>query len=755
MLKMAPSSRADVGVDADDAPRPIPALDLSAFVRICRRQWPVILGVMLMTIILGLGYVLTAQSRFTASALVMIDTRKNQLLSNQQIVGDQVLDASGVESQVEILKSESVALSVIRDLKLVDDPEFNSASGLIGAIIGRFRGDDDSVSDYEKERMAVDRFTRGLQVKRVGVTYVIQVDFTSPSATKSAQIVNAISDAFMVNELESRYQATKRASRWLQDRIKELREQASEAEREVQKFRAANNIVDTGRGLLSEQQLGDVNSQLVAARAATAEAKARLDRIIEVGVSDVPNATVADALKNDVITRLRAQYLDIAAREADWSARYGLNHSAAVNLRNQMREISRSILDEVRRIAETYKSEYEIARAREQSLQQSLATLVDNAGTNGQAQVKLRDLESSAQSYRNLYDNFLQRFMEATQQQTFPTTDARLITAATAPLKASAPKGMLIVAGSSVLGLLLGVVAALARERLDNVFRTTRQLEAETGKECLGILPRIPAASNATSGQGGVKPVAGAQEGLVTRGPAIARHVLNAPFSRFAETIRGIKVAADLNGLNRRTRVIGMVSAVPNEGKTTISSNLAELMAQTGNKVLLIDGDLRNPSLTKTLAPDAKIGLVEVLSGQRSLAEVMHTDPETGLKMVPAVLNGRIWHTAEMLSSNAMAALLEAARADYDYIVIDLPPVVPVVDVRAVAHLIDGFVMVVEWGVTSRDVVKEAIAAVEPLSERMIGIVLNKASPAMLKRLETYKGRYYKSYYRDSTDVAA
>lgn len=757
MLKIAPSSRTDVGVDAKDELRPVAALDLSAFVRICRRQWPVIAGVALVTVLLGLGYVLTAQPRFTSSALVMIDTRKNQLLSNQQVVGDQLLDASGVESQVEILKSESVALSVIRELKLVDDPEFNGNGGLIRAILGRFFSDDGSVSDYEKERLAVGLFTRGLQVKRVGLTYVIQVDFTSPSATKSAQIVNAISDAFMVNELESRYQATKRASRWLQDRIKELREQASEAEREVQKFRAANNIVDTGRGLLSEQQLGDVNSQLVAARAATAEAKARLDRITEVGASDVPNATVADALKNDVITRLRAQYLDIAAREADWSARYGLNHSAAVNLRNQMREISRSILDEVRRIAETYKSEYEIARARELSLQHSLATLVDSAGTTGQAQVKLRDLESSAQSYRNLYDNFLQRFMEATQQQTFPTTDARLITAATAPLTKSAPKAALILGGSAALGLMMGVAAALARERLDNVFRTTRQLEAETGKECLGILPRI---STATPGpgataQGSGFPGAGPEGDLTTRPPAIARHVLNAPFSRFAETIRGIKVAADLNGLTRRTRVIGMVSAVPNEGKTTISSNLAELMAQTGNKVLLIDGDLRNPSLTKALAPDARIGLVEVLSGQRSLAEVMHTDPETGLRMVPAVLNGRIWHTAEMLSSNAMAALLEAARAEYDYIVIDLPPVVPVVDVRAVAPLIDGFVMVVEWGVTSRDVVKEAIATVEPLSERMIGIVLNKASPAMLKRLESYKGRYYKSYYRDSTDVAA
>lgn len=729
-------------------------LDLAGLWRVARRQWPLIVGVTALVIGLGAAYYVTAQRSFTASAVIMIDTRKNQALpNNTQVVGDQAMDASGIESQVEILKSESVALAVIRDLKLVGSPIFSSSS-MLGTVLGFIAGGGgDGDSQFAAERRTAEVFARNLQVKRVGLTYAITVSFTSISPESSAEIANAIADAYMVNELESRYQATKRASRWLQDRIQELRQQASAADSSVQQFRADNNIVDTGRGLMSEQQLGDVNSQLVTARASTAEAKAKLDRIRDVMKGEIPDASVTDALKNDVITRLRAQLLDISAKEADWSARFGIGHAAAVNLRNQMREIRRSIQSELQRIAETYQSDYEIARARETSLQESLGKLVSEAGSSGQAQVKLRDLESSAQTSRNLYDSFLQRFMEATQQQTFPISDARVITAATPPLKKSAPRGMLIFGGCGLLGLMMGAAAALARERMDNVFRTEGQVETVLGAECLGIFPRIDEVASTGKVQG--PPVALAQ-GLRPIEPvsSVLRHVLDAPFSRFTETLRSVKVAADIRGLSRQTRVIGVVSAVPNEGKTTIASNLAELMAQTGNKVLLIDGDLRNPKLTRSLVASAEVGLVEVLSGAKTIQEVLYADPTTGLHVIPAVLRGRIWHTAELISSNAMASLLQAAKASYDYVIIDLPPVVPVVDVRAAAHLIDGFVCVVEWGRTSRDVVAEAMSTVDVMRERLIGVVLNKASASTLKRLESYKGRYYTSYYRDHGEAA-
>lgn len=745
MLKIKPQAEPEVVARARPDEMLHFAVDLGRYWTIIKQEWPLIAGTAACVVLLGLIYAFTAQPNFTASASIMIDTRKNQLMQSQQVIGDQQLDASGIESQVEILKSESVALSVIRDLKLVDDPELKSRGSLVGALLSVFR-DDDATSDFQKERAAVEGFKRALQAKRVGLSYVIQIDFTSPSPTKSAEIANAVADAYMVNELDARYQATKRASRWLQDRIKELREQASTADQQVQEFRAQNNIIDTGRGLLSDQQLSDVNGQLIISRAATAEAKAKLDRILEVARSEVPDASVTDALKNDVITRLRAQYLDLSARQADWSARYGVNHTAAINLRNQMLEIRRSIQDEVRRIAETYKSDYEIARAREQSLQESLANLVNDAGRSGQAQVRLRDLESSAQSARNIYDNFLQRFMEATQQQTFPVSDARLITAATPPSGKSSPKTTLILGGASVLGLFFGVGLALARDRMDNVFRTVSQVEALTGAECLGILPKV----DATEGQ---EPPT-ARDGeldprTVSRSSTVSRHVVEAPFSRFTETLRSVKVAADINGLSREIRVIGVVSAVPNEGKTTVATNLALLMAQTGNNVLLIDGDLRNPSLTAALVPHAQAGLVEVLSRTKTLDDVVCTDPATGLHVLPAILKGRISHTAELVSSRAMASLLDSAREKYHYIVVDLPPAVPVVDVRAASHLIDGFVCVVEWGKTSRDVVVEALTSADVMRERLIGIVLNKASPGALKRLEAYKGQYYRSYYRE------
>ena len=238
-----------------------------------------------------------------------------------------------------------------------------------------------------------------MTIKRLGLTYVIQISFRSYDAEHAAQIANAVADAYIVDQLEAKYQATRRASVWLQDRIKELRDQVSTAERAVVEFKTKNNIVSTGgtdKRLVGEQQVAELNSQLVIARAHTAEARARLDRINSVLKADSPNAsvdaTVADTLKSEVVTKLRSQYLELAAREADWSAKYGHDHLAAVNLRNQMREIRNSIFEELKRLGETYKSDYEIAKQREEGVQKELAQAVSQSQTTDAAQVALREL---------------------------------------------------------------------------------------------------------------------------------------------------------------------------------------------------------------------------------------------------------------------------------------------------------------------------------------------------------------------------
>ena len=262
----------------------------------------------------------------------------------------------------------------------------------------------------------------------------------------------------------------------MQTRLNELREQASTAERAVVAFKNKNDMVDAGGRTINEQQLAELNSELVLAQSQTAEARAKLDRVQSVLQSNSPEATViatvADTLKNEVITKLRSQYLELAAREADWTVRYGANHLAVVNIRNQMREIQNSIRNELQRIAETYKSDFEIAKQHEESVQKQLNEAVAQSQVTNEAQVSLRELESNAQTYRALYDNFLQRYMESVQQQSFPITEARVISAATRPLSKSSPKTTLVLGLATLVGLAFGVgggsMARLRRSGVSN-----------------------------------------------------------------------------------------------------------------------------------------------------------------------------------------------------------------------------------------------------------------------------------------------
>ena len=334
-----------------------------------------------------------------------------------------------------------------------------------------------------------------MTVRRVGLTYVIVISFRSFSPDRAAEIANAIANAYIDDQLEAKYQAARRAGTWLQARLNELREQASAAERAVVAFKNKNDIVDAGGRSMNEQQLAEFNSELVLARSRTADARAKFDRVQTVLMSNSPEATVAatvtDTLKNDVITKLRSQYLELSAREADWAARYGVNHLAVVNLRNQMREIQNSIRNELQRIAETYKSDVEIAQQREESVQKQLDQAVSQSQVASQAQVALRELESNAQTYRALYDNFLQRYMEFVQQQSFPITDARVISAATRPLFKSHPESTLVLGLAAIVGLAFGIAAGAWRDLADRVFRTAKQIESLLQTDCIALIPAV------------------------------------------------------------------------------------------------------------------------------------------------------------------------------------------------------------------------------------------------------------------------
>lgn len=718
-----------------------PSQALISYLDIVRRQFPTMVAMVSASVILALLYLFTAAPLFTSTASMVIDTRKVQLFQQQSVLGDIAIDSATVETQVEILKSENISLAVIRDLHLIDDPEFTgSGGGLLGAMVGSVVGvfsSGGSASEFELTRKALQHLERSRIVKRVGLTYVMEIGYTSPDPAKAAKIANAIADAYIVDQLEAKYQATRRASVWLQDRIRELRTQASAAQKAVVDFKTANNIVDAGGRLMNEQQLAEVNSQLILAHASTAEAKARLDRMNDIVKQEIPDANITDALKNDTIVKLRGQYVDMASKESIWSTKYGRDHLAAVNLRTQMAEIRKNVQDELKRIQESYKSDYDIAMTREEAIKSSLANVVSESQLTNQAQVQLREFESNAQSYQAMYDNFLQRYMESVQQQSFPITEARVISAATTPLIKSSPKSLMILAAALLGGLILSLGIAMAREFIDKVFRTTAQVEEQLGINCVAILPALstPRSNPGLSGKLGRK--------KSNPQPDLLRYVVENPLSRFSEAVRALKVAVDLNSIVRENRVLAVTSTLPNEGKSTLSANLAQLIAHGGARVILVDADLRNPSLSRALLPDVQRGLVDVIAQHAQLEDVVSVDPQTHLAILPAGATSKLLHTNEILASTKMRDLVALLRSKYDYVVFDMPPMAPVVDVRVTSPFVDSYVFVIEWGKTKMDVVRHNLRNAPEIQDKLLGIVLNKADTRLLSRYESYHGRYY------------
>lgn len=768
-----------------------------------RRQLPIILFVTVLITALGVIHLVTTRPSYMAQAQMMIDARKMQIFQQQSILGDAPIDTAQVESQVEVLKSENVAEAVIKNLHLTEDPEFmGGGGGLIGSVTNLIFGfitpstPAAPPSEYELSRRAMDAFRSRLQVSRVGLTYVISISFQSFNAERAAEIVNAVADAYIVDQLDAKYKATRRASSWLQDRIKELRDQVSTAERAVVDFKASNNIVNTGsidKPLLGQQQVTELSSQLTITRAQTAEARARLDRITSVLKPDEPDAlgaTVTDTLKNEIVTKLRTQYLELAAREADWSVKYGKNHLAVISIRNQMREIRSAIFEELKRLGETYKSDYEIAKQREEGVQKELDRAVALSQETDARTVTLRELQSTAQTYKSLYDNFLQRYMEAVQQQSFPMSESRLISPASRPLGKSSPNAVRILGLACFVGLFLGVGIGMLRELSDRVIRSSEQVENLLHVDCVALVPAVkggrnaavPAVEDPTLHQAPLrrreKPEAGGPSGegpaegwahlpqatldaslklaesARSPGHAIARGgdalwtVVDVPLSRYTEAIRSIKLANDLAGNIKANRVLGLTSSLPNEGKSTLAFSLGQLMAQVGARTILLDCDLRNPSLSRSLAPRAKAGMIEVITGKMPLEEALWEDAATGLQFLPAVVKFRLTHSMEVLSSPATKEFFERLREEYDYVIVDLPPLAPIVDVRATTHLVDSFLFVIEWGRTKIDIVEHALAHAPGVYDNLLGVVLNKVDMGRLGRYAGHReGYFYNEHY--------
>ena len=729
-----------------------------------RRRYRIVLAGVLICLPLGGLYHYVSPATYTASTTLMMETQRGLL--QESILGHSTTDTGWIESQIGVLKSQNVAAYVVKQLRLAEDPAFTgvgSAPNFIDKTLARF-GWETAPPKSEAERVgaAISTMMYGLDVRRVGQSYLLRIDFRGNNPEQAAKIANAMVDAYVFDQLNAKYQATRRAGDWLQERLQTLREQASTAERAEIDFKAKNNIVSAGGTLMNDKQLNEISGRLATARARTSDVQARLDRFNAVRQAyqqDQPassaDETVSEAMSNPIITKLRGQYLDLVNREADWSVRYGKNHVAVATLRNQIRDIRRSINDEMGRIEETYKSEYEIAKKAQDELEKSLTGLISQSQTTNQAQVTLFSLEAAAQSYRKIYESFLQRHTEAVQQQSFPISEARQVSPAS--VIKTGPQALKIWLATIFAGGALGIGFGALREIRDRGFRTREQVQAVLGYECLALVPLLaaPVTSRMRLPRRAL-PAPIANQGHQTMRPSseILRNVLQTPSSPFAEAIRSIKLTLDLrNEEGMGKKVIGLTSSMPGEGKSSIAAVIAAGLAQSGKHVILVDCDFRNPSLSRMLAPEAKVGFLDTVDGRVPFSKAVWTDPSTGMEFLPMVAGSESLNSAETLLSSAAKSLFTTLQIKYDYVIVDLAPLVAGVEVRATSRLIDSYVLVVEWGGTKIDAVEYALRIAPDVQNNIAGVVLNKVDMNTIDHYDGYASGYY--YYGGEPQRAA
>jgi polysaccharide biosynthesis transport protein len=706
-------------------------IDLDTVLAAARRQYKVIAGTTVAAVLLAIGYIVVATPIYTSTADILLDSRQFGAVDIARDEASLTFNSTAIESQVEVLKSEKIALAVIDKLNLTADPEFvagNIIGNLISKVVEQFSrgraGDDVADEELRLQRRALVYFQKMMQVKRVEKTFVLDLEFSSISATKAANIANAIADAYLLDHLSAKYDATRRTSLWLQERIEELQKKSARADMAVERYKEENSLIGAKGSLVNEQQLAELNSQLTLARAEMARAQARYDLIESLVSGKKAEAAVSEELNNPVMTELRNKYLKVSKRAAELTTRVGPNHEQVTLLRNEMRQYEKQIFDELGRIAETYRSDLHIARSREESLTKSLSNLMGINASDNRTLVALREKEREAESVRGLYQNFLRRYQETTQQQSFPMTEARLITRATRSLYPSKPRKLLISAISLAGGLCLGVGLAMLREYRDRAVRTSDQIRDDIGLEFLGIIPVIAPGELATRDEF-----------------ELFRVAVASPLSRLADTLRTVKVTIDHNPSPGRSHVVGVVSAVGGEGKSTISANLAMLLGAMGSPTLLVDGDLRLSGLTKTIGIETGRSLADV--GHEPLSALVSRLPDHHVWFLPCSTSAKTANSSQVLGSARMRDFLKAASEHFQYIVVDLPPLCALVDGKAIAPYVNSFLFVIEWGKTSRSAAQDALAHNVAVHEKCVGAVLNKADPALLHLYGSYGTHNY------------
>lgn len=738
--------------------------ELREWLRLLNRRKTMIFGIGLLAVALTALVVAQMTPLYRASARVMLDTRKFKAVSTEQALsGFDTMNVGALQTELEIIKSEDLLGRVVDKLGLAANPDFNgtrppdfltevmapvrnlwgmalatlvpSPPKTVPASVARPDGGD------PRRRAAIGAIASRLSVTIVGRTFIILISVESPNGALSAQVANAIADMYLVDQLDAKYEANKRVTEWLEERLGELRRALQTAEEQVATYRREKGLTGSPEGSVSTQTLSDLNTNYTKARARRIEREARLVALRRAMVNPSELANISEVTSNPTLSSLRMQEIEIGRRVAELSDRLGENHPRLIQARTELGSVRGRFAAETQRIAVAIQAELDAARSEEEQLKIQVERASAVSGTASQYEAELKQLEREAQSSRSIYESFLNRFKELREQQDIQRPDARVLAYARPSSSPSSPQYQSSLMIAFAIGCMLGMAGAVAVEKLDRGFRSASQIEKATGLAVLGMIPML--------------------KGIRVARSSMLAQVVGQTTSSVSEALRGVYTAITLGTLDHAPRIIAVTSATPGEGKTTFSCSLGGLLTKmnASRRILIVDLDLRLARLAETFGIKDKRGATidEYLLGSKTLEECLHVDAVSGVHYICARPDTP--NAPDVLESEAMKSALALFVERYDLVILDCPPVMAFSDARIVCRLADYTIFVVQWAKTPREVAMNALSLLRGVTDRL-GIVVNKVDLAKHVRygygdFGYYYSRYQSGYYKAGKSVRA
>lgn len=671
-----------------------------------------------------------------AETAVLLNARQTQITDIQSVISGLPADYAVLRGEIEVLKSNSIAEDVVKKTNLIAVPEFNYrlqsptlfteimapvhwAVGTVKSLFVAAVPNAPELDPRQAELLSVAGALQGhLDVTNDGRSYILRIGVESEDPRLAATLANAYANAYLDAQLNAKFQAVQRANAWLNENLTDLQAKVEASDQAVQQFAAAHNLTQTSGSTLNTQQVSELNTQLVLASADLAQKEAGLQQV-QTSLKTGGMSAAAQVMSSPLIQNLRIQETGLLTREADLATRYKPEHPAMINIKAQEKDLELKIQDEINRILEEMQGDVAAARAKASSLRQSLADL--QSKQQNDAQVQLNQLQREADANRTLYENFLNRFKQTSSQQDIQQPDARIVSEALVPGAPSFPKRGMLISFVFFSSIIVGVFAAFGMERLDVGFQTGEQFEKLTQVPVLGLEPAL------------------------FDGAPAHEIVVERPVSSYAKSIRSIRTALRYSDVDNPPKVVVVTSSLPEEGKTVFALSLARSVAKSGGRALLIDCDLRRPSIAKEFDVDPKPGLLDFFNDNANKSRTIRVDAKSGLHYITTPSGTP--NPQDLLGSKHMKAVIDVMRDRYDFIVLDTPPLLAVSDAVVLSHIADATIFLVRWGKTPRQVVMGALKSFRTLGGKLAGVVLARVD---MRKHSTYgygDPGYYYGYY--------